>query len=233
MGKIRREEFKIEKSVFDLFTVGNLKKLESKGFFEFESLIPLFLGKEANIFVGEGEKGYVAVKIYRVENCDFNRMFDYIKLDPRYSSLKRKRRDIIMMWVQREYKNLLKAREGGARVPTPYAIANNVLVMELVGEPALKIKDDIPENPALFYLDVVAQMKKLFNAGLVHADLSQFNILNYGQRPVLIDFSQATTIGSFRAGEYLRRDLTNVNNFFRKLGVKEKELKTIAYFQGE
>lgn len=231
MGKMYRERFRIEKSVFDHFTVNNLKKLEIKGFFQLESLNPFFIGKEANIFVGEGQNGRVAVKIYRVENCDFNRMFDYIKLDPRYSSIKRKRRDIILMWVQREYKNLMKAREAGVRVPTPYAIVQNVIVMELIGEPAVKIKDQIPKEPKKFYDEVIANMKKLLKAGLVHADLSKFNILNYHEKPVFIDFSQATTTNSARSKEYLERDLYNVNTFFRKLGLKEKELKTPAYFQ--
>ena len=70
-------------------------------------------------------------------------------------------------------------------------------------------------------------MKKLLSANLVHADLSQFNILNHNDLPVFIDFSQSTTKDSLRAREYLERDLKNVNNFFKKIGLKEKELKTV------
>lgn len=224
---VSKEKFKVKEGVFDSFTIKNLQFFDAKGFFELESLSPLFLGKESNVFTGNGTNGHVAIKIYRLENCDFNRMYDYIKLDSRFKSVKRKKRDIILMWVQREFRNLMKARQGGVRVPTPLAIRNNVIVMGLIGNPASKVKDDLPKNPKKFYSGIISQIKKLLKVNLVHADLSQFNILNYNELPVLIDFSQTTTKNSLRAREYLERDLKNVNNFFKKLGLKEKELKTV------
>ncbi len=230
MSRISKEKFKTEKTVFDNFTINTLRSLETKGFLDHETLIPLFIGKEANVFIGEGEKGLLIVKIYRLETCDFNRMYDYIKLDPRFKGVKRKKRDIIMMWVKREYRNLLKAREFHVRVPMPLIVKNNVLVMSLIGDPANKLKDDIPKNVSKFYVDTINQIKKLLKAGLVHADLSQFNILNLDDKPVLIDFSQSTTKNSQRAKEYFERDLKNVNNFFLKIGLKEKELKTVEDF---
>ena len=71
----------------------------------------------------------------------------------------------------------------------------------------------------------MANMKKLHKAGLVHADLSAFNILNNNEKPVFIDFSQCTTFESSRAKEYLDRDVRNICNFFRKLGLKLDEVK--------
>ena len=57
----------------------------------------------------------------------------------------------------------------------------------------------------------------------MHADLSEFNILNFEQEPVFIDFSQATTLEHPQAKEYLQRDINNIVKFFRKLGVKSDE----------
>lgn len=231
MAKITRDKFKVEKSVFDAFTIKNLQKLETEGFFDIETLSPLYMGKESNVFIGFGDHGDVIIKIYRLENCDFNKMFDYIKNDPRFTKIRKSKRDVILNWCKREHRNLLKAREGKVRVPTIYSVKNNVLVMELIGNPAMKIKDQIPLNPSKFYKDLIEQIQRLLDAGLVHADLSKFNILNLDEKPVLIDFSQSTPRNSLRAREFFKRDLKNVNTFFQKIGLDEKELKTIEDFK--
>ena len=63
-------------------------------------------------------------------------------------------------------------------------------------------------------------MKKMYNIGLVHGDLSSFNILNFNEKPVLIDFSQATLVKTPNSEELLERDVNNIVKFFKKLGVK-------------
>jgi len=70
-------------------------------------------------------------------------------------------------------------------------------------------------------------MKKILKSGLVHADLSAFNILNLNDKPVIIDFSQSITKESPHAKEYLERDLKNVNQHFRKLKLKEEALYSV------
>ena len=133
MAKITKEKFKTYKGVFDNFTLRTLFKLSTQGYFDdMESLSPVFIGKDSNVFSAKRGKEKVIVKIYRLENCDFNRMFDYIRYDPRYIGLQRQRRKVIFSWVQREYRNLLKAREAGVRVPTPMAFLNNVLIEEFI-----------------------------------------------------------------------------------------------------
>jgi len=215
-----KEAHKTEKGVFDRFTIDTLRKLEGQGFFVVESLMPLFIGKESNVFIGEGRQGKIIVKVYRLENAEFLNMYSYLRGDPRLHRIKRKRRDIIFTWVRREYRNLLKAREGGVAVPTVYVVKNNVLVMQLIGDPADKVKDAPPKHPEAFYKKLIGEMKKLHKAGLVHADLSKFNILNFRENPVLIDFSQSTILKHPHAREYLTRDIKNVNTYFKKLGVK-------------
>ena len=229
-----KEDFKTWGDVFDNFTQRTVYKLITQGHFEgLES--PISIGKESNVFSALRKDGTrIMVKIYRLETCDFNRMKDYIRDDPRFPNLKNGKRNIIFAWVQREYRNLLKARAANVSVPTPSTFSNNVLVLEFIGDEGMiapKLKDELPANPKDFFQKIISNMKKLHKAGLVHADLSAFNILNYNEKPVFIDFSQCTTLESSMANEYLERDVRNICNFFRKLGLKldeEKVRKEIA-----
>ncbi|MBW3018998.1 serine protein kinase RIO [Candidatus Woesearchaeota archaeon] len=215
-----KEEWQTFGDVFDQFTERNLFKLAGQHYFDgLES--PLNIGKEANIF--SAEKGGIKriVKIYRLSTCDFNRMYDYLKYDPRFPAINRNKRKVIFSWAKREYRNLMKARDAGVRVPTPYTILSNILVMEFIGDEkaAPMLKDKHPKDPEKFLKDIVTQMRKLYKAGMVHGDLSAFNILNYNEKPVLIDMSQSTTLENTFAAEYLDRDIRNICNFFRKLGL--------------
>jgi len=221
-----KDPFKTRHGVFDEFTNRTIFKLISQGHFRgLES--PIDIGKESNVFSAlTKENERVIVKIYRLETCDFNKMYDYIKNDPRYSNLKRKKRKVIFAWVQREYRNLMNAREAQVNVPLPIIFSNNVLVLEFVGkgdEIAPKLKDKIPKNKKLFFDKIADYVKKLYKSGLVHADLSAFNILNFNETPVFIDMSQSTTLKHPRAEEYLERDIKNICIFFRKHGLKVEE----------
>ncbi len=210
------EKFKIYKNVFDEFTLRTLFKLSSEGHFD-ELLSPVMIGKESNIFLASSGQDHVIVKIYRLHSCNFNKMFSYIKTDPRFAELKNQRRLVIFKWVQREYRNLLIAREN-INVPTPIAFKNNVLVMESIGKsnPALQLKNKIPKDLEGFAEAIMDSVRKLVKLGIVHGDLSEFNILNHKNRPYFIDFSQATTIKDPHALEYLERDLKNIARFFKK-----------------
>ncbi len=219
--RTNQERFRTDKGVFDAFTQRNLFELQSRGVYD-EIASPLFVGKESNVFLASKGKKTIVVKIYRLQNCDFKRMFQYIKQDPRYDFLKNKRREIIFAWTQREYKNLLRADKFGVTVPKAIVWKYNILVEELVGdkEPAPQLKNAVPENPEEFLQEIIVQMKKLYKGGLVHGDLSAFNILNDNEKPVLIDFSQGTLTKTPNAQELLERDVKNVLQFFKKLGVK-------------
>ena len=225
-----KEEFKTRNDVFDKFTSQTLFKLISRGYFEgLES--PISIGKESNVFSAlRKDNVRIMVKIYRLETCDFNRMYDYIKSDPRFQKLKKGRRKIIFSWVQREFRNILKAREAGVNVPTPFAFLNNVLVLEFIGSGNLiapQLKDKKPEEQVKFFGKIVENIRKLYKAGIVHGDLSAFNILNNNEIPVLIDFSQATTVDDPNFSSYLERDVRNLCTFFRKIGMKINERKVM------
>jgi RIO kinase 1 len=224
MGKkITREIWKTYGNVFSEFTNRNLFKLSSQGHFE-QMKSPVSIGKEANIFTAtQKDNTQIIIKIYRLESVDFKRMFDYIKFDERYVNMRRTRRSIVFSWTQREYRNIYLAREAGVRVPLPITFKDNIILMEQIGypEPAIQLKDYTPNNPEQFFDEVIKNIKKLWDKGLVHGDLSPFNILIENDRPVFIDFSQGTMITSTNSDELLLRDLTNLSNFFKKHGVKK------------
>ena len=224
----QKEEWKTYKNVFDQHSLRLLEKLRSQGHFD-ELKSPIALGKEANVFTAVKGGGLVIVKIYRLENCNFNKMYSYLAPDPRFHGLKKKNRLIVFTWVQREYRNLLKAREV-IRVPQPIAVKDNIIIMEFIGrgdEPAPKLKDADPENAEKFYRKTIANMKALHSIGLVHADLSDFNILNFEDEPVFIDFSQSTTTEHPHADEFLERDVKNIARYFKRVGVKTSEEEII------
>lgn len=215
-----REAWKTYGNVFDQFTERNLRKLSSQGYFE-ELVGAVALGKEANIFTAKRRGGdTVIVKIYRLENCNFNKMYSYIAQDPRYVTLKGQKRKIIFAWTQREYRNLLKAREV-VRVPTPLVFKDNILVMEYIddqGRPAYQLKDVTLEDPEEVFEQVIEGVQALFDTGLVHGDLSEFNILIQGGNIVFIDLSQTTSLQAANAKDLLKRDLSVICAFFKRRG---------------
>ncbi len=232
MAKTAKEKFKTFGNVFDNFTLRNLFNLSSKGFFEENTLSPISIGKESNVFSAKGKDGKVVLKIYRLETADFNRMYEYIRNDPRFLNLKKQRRKIIFAWAQREYRNLFRAREADVKVPKPIAFLKNILIMEFIGnkEAAQKLKDDIPTNLKKYYIQIKKYTRNFYKAGFVHGDLSEFNILNFNDNPVFIDLSHATQIKNPGADELIERDVKNICRFFNKHGLKleyEKEFKEI------
>lgn len=223
MAKISREKWKTYGNVFDQFTLFNLHKLEGQGHFD-EFLGPISMGKEANVFYAAKDDYLVAVKIYRLENCDFNKMFDYIKYDPRYIGLKKQKRKVVFSWTQREYRNLLKMREK-IRVPKPITFKDNILILEHIGDDAAapKLKDADIEDMDSFYRKTIQYMKNMYELGFVHGDLSEYNILVDDDEPVFIDMSQSCPLDSPFSEEWLDRDIKNICRFFSKQKIECQE----------
>lgn len=220
---ITREKFKTYKGVFDEKTLRGLFKLESEGYFE-ELKSPISIGKESNVFSALRKDGsYAILKVYRVNNADFKRMYRYIGTDPRFKGLSNQRRKVISAWAQREYRNLLVAREAGANVPTPFAVKDNILVMEIIGnneKAAPRLKDAIPKNMKAFCNELIKNLKLFYKAGFIHGDLSEFNILNYNDKPYIIDLSHGVRLDYPNADELLERDIKNLERYFGKFNIK-------------
>ncbi len=229
MVRDSREDWKTWQGVFDAFTLRALFKLSSQGHFD-ELMRTISPGKEAMVFVARKGAGMVAVKVYKLETAKFSKMFPYLRVDPRYHALKNNQRQVVFSWTEREYRNLLIAREAGLRVPTPIAHFANVLVMEYIGgsEPAPMLRAAAPEDPARFAKECLDDVERLARAGFVHGDLSEHNVLNDGERPVIIDFSHMAPLRAPNSRELLERDVLNMCAYFRKHGVDTDEKAMLA-----
>lgn len=221
------KEFKIDRKVFDERTFLAIYKLLRKGVLK---TVESFLqeGKESVVLSAkDGNDDWVAVKVYKIQYCDFKSMWKYLAGDPRFYGLQKKRRMIVYNWCKREFKNLKIAYAGGISCPKPIAFNENVLVMEIIGENgsfAPKLVDLIFEKKDAeeVYEFVLNQIKKLFEAGLVHTDLSAYNIV-FHDKAYFIDFSQAVPIRHQSARDFLKRDVKNINSYFKKFGVKVRD----------
>ncbi|HSD56812.1 MAG TPA: serine protein kinase RIO [Methanotrichaceae archaeon] len=213
-------DLKVLESVFDTRTLMNLYALASKGVID--SLGgSVATGKEANVFYALGGGKNLAIKIYRITTSNFQAMQDYMHGDPRFGSVKGTKRSIVNAWTKKEHRNLLRAEEVGVRVPHVVTTRENILVMELVGQkghPAPPLKEVIldPEEAKRVFDKLVEYISILYNcAGLVHADLSEFNVL-YDGEPVVIDMGQSVTLDHPMSRKFLERDITNIARYFKK-----------------
>ena len=169
----------------------------------------------------------LAVKIYLTVSAEFKKgMLPYIEGDARFGKVRRDTRSLIYAWALKEFKNLKKAYEVGVRVPKPYVVEKNVLVVEFIGEdgiPAPLLKEYVPKQPEKVYEKILDYVKTLYRkGGLVHGDLSEYNIMVKDEEPVIFDVSQAVLLSHPLADQLLRRDIANLNRFFSKLKVKVK-----------
>ncbi|BAD84990.1 serine/threonine protein kinase Rio1p homolog [Thermococcus kodakarensis KOD1] len=219
------ELYKIANEVFDRTTKETLAYLHRRG--KIETLYGVIsTGKEANVFAGIDSEGKrIAVKIYRTYTTEFRRIWEYLAADPRIGYLPKDMRKLVFVWTRREFKNLQRAIKYAVRVPEPVIFRNNVLVMEFVGDetPAPRLKDVekelSKEDFEGLYDFTMGVIERLWKRGdMVHGDLSEYNILLH-DGPVVIDWSQATVRRNRMSLELLRRDITNVSNYFRKKGV--------------
>jgi len=220
------DKFQTYKNVFDEKTLLVLAKLEGQGYFD-EIKSPISIGKEANVFSAIKKDGtYVCIKIYRTFTADFKRMYRYISSDQRFKGLQKKRMQIIRAWAQREYRNLLLMHELGINAPIPYIARENVLVMEFIGDKlgnaAKRLKDDTPKKIEKFSKILINDLAKMAEKNFFHGDLSEFNILNYKDRPILIDFSHGMKIISTEEKGLFIRDINTIKKYFSKHGCKLK-----------
>ena len=215
------KDLKTISGVFDEKTRLSLYRLLGKKQIQIQSLIKE--GKESVVFSGlTKDKELVIIKVYRTNVMDFKTIAKYLLGDPRFGRIQRNRRVFIYTWCRREYSNLKIASRVGVNCPLPLYHSDNVLIMSFVGEEGLvapRIIDVRLENPEETYKLIIQNMKKLAKAGLIHGDLSVYNIL-FKNGPVFIDFSHGTTKKSTIAPELLRRDIKNINSYFTKLNIR-------------
>jgi RIO kinase 1 len=124
-------------------------------------------------------------------------------------------------WQSAEVDALYRLAAAGVRVPKPHNFFEGVLLMELVtdadGAAAPRLNDVLftAEEARIHHATLVREVVRMLSAGIVHGDLSEFNILLAADGPVIIDLPQAIdAAGNNHAKRMLLRDVENLRNFF-------------------
>lgn len=225
------DERQTDGEVFDKKTLLTIYDLMTSGYID-AIHYPISTGKEGNVFyVEDEEKEPMALKIFRTSTSTFKRVSVYIEGDPRFKGTSGNRWKLIYAWVNKEFRNLQRYMEAGIPVPEPITFDKNCLLMEYIGDEhgaAPQLREYKMDNPTEMYDEIVSFIIDGWQqAHLVHGDLSEYNVLVQDDQPILIDCGQAMTNDFFNAKELLKRDIRNVNRFFKNKGAEVIEDETI------
>lgn len=170
-----------------------------------------------------------AVKVFKTTLNEFRTRDKYIKDDFRFKDRFKKLnpRKIIHMWAEKEMHNLKRLQN--ARIPCPNVVLlrDHILVMDFIGmdrNPAPKLKNAIlsQSQKESAYEQVVNIMTTMFKTcSLVHADMSEYNLLWFRGKVYVIDVSQSVEPHHPNALQFLHRDCTNVSKFFNNIGIEK------------
>ena len=191
----------------------------------------LMSGKEAMVFIVRCGEEIRCAKVYKEANKrSFRQAVDYTE-NRRTKNSRRARamekrtrygREVQeQAWQRAEVDALYRLAAAGVRVPTPYNFHEGVLLMELVtdanGEPAPRL-DEVEftaDEARAYHHALMMQVVRMLCAGVVHADLSEFNVLVGSDGPVIIDLPQAVdAAGNNHAKSMLERDVLNLTTYF-------------------
>ena len=191
----------------------------------------LMSGKEAQVFVVRCGEDIRCAKVYKeANNRSFRQAVDYTE----NRKVKNTRQARAMAkgtrfgrqaqeeaWQSAEVDALYRLAAAGVRVPKPYNFHDGVLLMELVvdalGDAAPRLNDVqfTADEAATHHTALIREVLRMLHAGVVHGDLSEFNILLAADGPVIIDLPQAVdAAGNNHAKRMLLRDVANLRDFF-------------------
>jgi len=212
------DALKVAESVLDVETRTTLFNLRKSKVIDYMTGV-ISTGKEANVYHGYAPDGAeLAIKIYRTSTNIFKGLQIYILGDPRFAKIKRDQRSFVYAWAKKEFKNLSRAYKAKVAVPKPITSIKDVVVMEFIGKKELPyplMKDEKLRKPRKTYKEVLDNLEKLYHkAGLVHADLSEYNMI-YTPKVYFIDISQAVLLDHTYAEIFLYRDIKNITRYFR------------------
>ncbi|KOS21758.1 Serine/threonine-protein kinase rio1 [Escovopsis weberi] len=198
-------------------------------------------GKEANVYGavlhddgGSGASTQRAIKVYKTAILVFKDRERYITGEHRFKGGfdKGNNRKMVKLWAEKEFRNLRRIHAAGIPCPEPISLKLHVLVMGFLGNskgwayPRLRDAniggdgDDAERQWHALYVQLLGIMRRMYQVcRLVHADLSEYNILYHKGRLFIIDVSQSVEPDHPRSLEFLRMDIKNVGDFFRRKGV--------------
>lgn len=223
-----RSQRATQDQVLDPRTRMILFKMLNKGVFD-DIKGCISTGKEANVYRAliEDPEQQLAVKVYKTAILAFKDRERYVigEYRFRFGYAKSNPRKMVKLWAEKETRNLKRIWKSDIPVPKPLHLNQHVLVMEFLGTkdgfPSPKLKDaSIPfDEYEQLYHQLVAYMRILYQeCRLVHADLSEYNILYHENKLWIIDVSQSVEHDHPMSLEFLRMDIKNVNDYFAKRG---------------
>ena len=191
----------------------------------------LMSGKEAMVFVVQSGGETVCAKVYKeANNRSFRQAVDYTENRKTKNSRQARamakgtkfgRQAMEAAWQSAEVDALYRLAAAGVRVPRPINFHEGVLLMELVcdanGDAAPRLNDMAfsPDDARAHHATLVREVVRMLAAGVVHGDLSEFNILVAADGPVIIDLPQAVdAAGNNHAAAMLERDVANLRHYF-------------------
>uniref|UniRef100_A0A8C9MEJ8 Serine/threonine-protein kinase RIO1 n=1 Tax=Serinus canaria TaxID=9135 RepID=A0A8C9MEJ8_SERCA len=196
-------------------------------------------GKEANVYHASTANGENrAIKIYKTSILMFKDRDKYVSGEFRFRHgyCKGNPRKMVKTWAEKEMRNLIRLNTAQIPCPEPIMLRSHVLVMGFIGKgdrpaPLLKNAQLSDSKVRELYLQIIQYMRRMYqDARLVHADLSEFNMLYHGGDVYIIDVSQSVEHDHPHALEFLRKDCANVNDFFQKHNVAVMTVKELFEF---
>ena len=178
-----------------------------------------------------------AIKVYKTSILVFKDRDKYVTGEHRFKQgyNKSSNRALVKVWAEKEYRNLRRLHAAGIPCPEPVYLKAHVLVMSFLGSgkgwPAPRLrdvdfstttttKDDVADRWRDVYITLLGYMRRMYQVcRLVHADLSEYNLLYYDNQLFVIDVSQSVEHDHPRSLEFLRMDVKNVSDFFRRKNV--------------
>ncbi|OAN93918.1 kinase [Marinobacter sp. EhC06] len=196
-----------------------------------EVLYQLMSGKEAQVYVVRcGDQTRCAKVFKEASKRSFKQAVEYqegrkVRNSRRARAMSKKtkygQKEQEDAWLNAEVDALYRLAAAGVRVPEPLGFVDGVLLMELVadedGKAAPRLDDVIlsPEQARDFHRQVIREVVRMLSAGLIHGDLSEFNVLVDANGPVIIDLPQAVNAsGNNNAERMLERDVDNMRRYF-------------------
>jgi RIO kinase 1 len=184
-----------------------------------------------------------AIKVYKTSILVFKDREKYISGDYRFNHgyQKSNNRAMVKLWAEKEMRNLRRLYAADIPCPEPLHLRAHVLVMGFLGDkkgyPAPRLKDvtfegdDAVARWREVYLTVLGYMRRMYQVcKLVHGDLSEYNMLWWQDKPWFIDVSQSVEDDHPRSLEFLRMDIKNVTDYFRRKGVETLSERTLYMF---
>lgn len=208
------EGYRLTFRSYDILALHTLRKMNKVVSI---SPTPIGVGKEAEVYVGEAPGGLkVALKFHRTGTSSFIHV-------RKFRAFVRRRRHLTKLYearlsAQMEYIALTEVFDAGGKVPEPIAANRHVVVMRYID--GVELYRAEPANPKAVLEDVEATIEAALSKGIVHGDLTQYNILVLSDEAFVIDWPQWIPIHHPNAIEILNRDLIKLNDYLKKYNVE-------------